>query len=1728
MSRARKRSRAFTLVEVLVTLAIAGIFLGLLYQFLIAQQRAYNVQDELADAQQNARVAVDELTRALTSLGAGARTDAGQPRLLVAHEYEIAFVADRDPAATALPPGATVPGADPADPFPVMPPGTYNTTDPAETYRYRLVQRTGEAFYTLYREVNGGADQQVAFLLANPTAGTPLFRYEGDFDGDGSYEWLDRADTTTSPRLAGGEPLDAVVRRIEVTVVAETASADPRYPRFGGHRRIVLSTAITPRNLWDCPIVTPSTTALTLRAPDQRGLTTPLVFRVTRGGIPEPGRTVNLSVAGPAGHGADVFDLGGGRNWVADADGYVTAVLTWPADCTGVPLGTYTVTAQTAEPPSLSFPPMGACAPHASETVVELVPGLPDAAVFGATAAPPPEPAPPPSAWPPPPLYEVDSCGESVTIGYRVLDACRNTVLPDDAAAHPLGVRVGTTEFGTLDVTDLDQPTGSVTYTSRTRGDYGSNFSALRSAADPDRFDTRVEAVPAGQQADIQVFLQPDALVPPAAWTIASAPYTDCPGGGPGRLPAADVFGVADRCGNAMQSLARRGTPVEAVLEPQAVGAAAPPDQGALSSPNNPSPDPLRVPVLEHNGTPGAFELRYQPPTCTVGGLSYAPTITLTPGWGTAGPAAVLTPTVEPCATCSTQVLNAAGAPTTLLDQVCDAESRVVVTQCVPTGTTALLTIVGVSGTGLPSFDRNFSQATLQATFPGGAPGSSQNLSVPLFIGSAQSGDAFRIEVQIPDPATVPAGTAGVTCQSDTISVDSRCSEILISPVPDNPGAVPTHPPAQDTPLCAADGNEVYFRVRDCDQNRTAYASDDIKNTAGTGRGLLVEVREGSPSGPVLDQESPNLYEVTIHGTRSVDSPYFQGSLPITTDLNDGDFSGALRVGRDRVLYLTARYTDPDDLSDRLCVAEALLVPPIPVCLPGPALSFGDWDGDLVVRGGDAVVAGNLLLPAPPTLLAKDFGAALRATGALDRFFNAYVGGEIRVGGTPLTPAGTVDRPFLPGGAGALYGTTQGNYFQAVPDTASLLARLDYDRLKNLARARKAYWYTEAGGTLYNPATLQRGTFEEVTALPGPGTASATHDGAFIFVDALDGFRSAGLVDGADLADLPVHTVRGPYYTEGLIYVAGSVDLAPAGGQKTVPVEAGAVADARYDENTAAFGREDLPVDFLPGTGPVSAGTESVNVRGALYADGGVTLSGAVRVYGSVVAERGVQAAAGAEIRYDPRWMESRLSLCSLCCGLSLSPVAPQVALGTDPIQLTAHRPQGAVVWSSLAPQVATVDDTGLVTPVAVGTAIIRAVDDTGCVAEAEVEVYCGLELAVSPGTSLHPLEQAVVSATGTAPPGSGVAWAVDNPSTLQLVSVLGGVTATVEADGIGGARLTATDPVGCSADVDFTVNCPAGRALVVSDTAPAPGDTVTLRVQEGADDVSGQYAFYADGTALGGQDYTVADLAPVSFTARLVNDQCTLGPVTATPACPAYGLTGDASTVPEGTPVVYTVRAPDGTDVTGDFSLRVEPVGAPAVVSGNTVTPTAPGTLSVVAEDGYGCPAGPAGLTATCAAYQVVATPAAVAVGDPIACSVLDPSGADATAAFTFAVDPPGSATVAGNTVTPTVPGTLRVGATNTDGCSAATATVNVSGCPAYTLSPPGATVTVGTPVTFTVTDSGGADVTASIAFSVDGVPIPGSTVTPTATGVQTVSAQDGAGCPAGTATIMALPASP
>ena len=70
-NRTRKNELGFTLIEIMIALAIAGILLVSIYNLYISQSRTYTVQEQVSDMQQNARVAMDMISRDIRMAGFG-------------------------------------------------------------------------------------------------------------------------------------------------------------------------------------------------------------------------------------------------------------------------------------------------------------------------------------------------------------------------------------------------------------------------------------------------------------------------------------------------------------------------------------------------------------------------------------------------------------------------------------------------------------------------------------------------------------------------------------------------------------------------------------------------------------------------------------------------------------------------------------------------------------------------------------------------------------------------------------------------------------------------------------------------------------------------------------------------------------------------------------------------------------------------------------------------------------------------------------------------------------------------------------------------------------------------------------------------------------------------------------------------------------------------------------------------------------------------------------------------------------------------------------------------------------------------------------------------------------------------------------------------------------------------------------------------------------------------
>ncbi len=69
MSGTTSKNSGFTLIEVLISMVIAGLLLQAMYSVYTSSYLTFRKQEHLADAQQNARTAIQMLTRDIVMAG---------------------------------------------------------------------------------------------------------------------------------------------------------------------------------------------------------------------------------------------------------------------------------------------------------------------------------------------------------------------------------------------------------------------------------------------------------------------------------------------------------------------------------------------------------------------------------------------------------------------------------------------------------------------------------------------------------------------------------------------------------------------------------------------------------------------------------------------------------------------------------------------------------------------------------------------------------------------------------------------------------------------------------------------------------------------------------------------------------------------------------------------------------------------------------------------------------------------------------------------------------------------------------------------------------------------------------------------------------------------------------------------------------------------------------------------------------------------------------------------------------------------------------------------------------------------------------------------------------------------------------------------------------------------------------------------------------------------------
>ncbi len=203
---------------------VGMVVLGSLYNLFTVQSKQLGNQEMAAEMQQNARMAMDMMSREIRMAG-------------------------YNPTATLLPACAgTLPNSLTSttcvgmlDASPSLIKFNMDTTDTPDSTHIPDGATDGPnetITYGLYTSTAGGVSVQ---CLGRKTTGDSSYQPVVENIDSLTFTYLNSADGTATTIGA--------IRSIQVTIVAKTAKIDPSYPANGGYRTYTLTSRITPRNL---------------------------------------------------------------------------------------------------------------------------------------------------------------------------------------------------------------------------------------------------------------------------------------------------------------------------------------------------------------------------------------------------------------------------------------------------------------------------------------------------------------------------------------------------------------------------------------------------------------------------------------------------------------------------------------------------------------------------------------------------------------------------------------------------------------------------------------------------------------------------------------------------------------------------------------------------------------------------------------------------------------------------------------------------------------------------------------------------------------------------------------------------------------------------------------------------------------------------------------------------------------------------------------------------------------------------------------------------------------------------------------------------------------------------------------------------------------------------------------------------------------------------------------
>ncbi len=934
----------FTLVELLVTLAVALVLMAGLYQFFVGQQRTYTTQDEVLRLQQEARIAQDLIGKAIRQTGAhvpglGGTVSLRGQVILAASDHYLTVQFD-DPYRTGDLGVITAPEV-----------VTYAVSKPSGTPTERVgddpsVAKTSRTV-TVYFDADGDGQvestEQFALSIplvldgppytlyrivpdeTNPT-GPPVFEAVAGRVDNLVFRYYDRngnpipRDAATGAALPPPYVLTAAertqVRSVGIELVLRTRSEDPRYsasfvmldnsvgtydangdPRTGvtltdGYRRRTFRSQVSPRNLSAnvCGRIELTADPAQPTCPASSTVTAVVLDRF---GDPVAGAPVTFSVDPGSGASVSVSsattNASGEASTVVSYVGLARAIAVSAAavlDCSPVGPSSYTLT---------------------SALPISFMPGDPVRVEVGE-----------PSETT---IYTCTSPDE-FTFAAHAYDTCDNEVAPlpgllfqavDSSGGSfgtVTGASSGTAEFTEAGETFTVRPPSGLLSAPRS----GSGFPMNVQVATPmPSWLSSYSGLPFSPAVTLKPW-------PPStidSWTadLGTSTHQDC--------PSADVtstFQVLDCGGNWIEDLTvESGYSVQASITPDAAGPTAnPDDQGTLySDPDVPATSAAASIEIFH-GPSGTYELAYRPPTCTLGPPSSQtvyPRVDLsleTPGGTAASDSQSLT--LTGCMDC-----EITATPTSMDSGTCSTSTEsttISVGSCtVPDGTSAELEVISTGGNATWALSGSTMVTTTTGTFSGGV------LTAPLYKGNARSGDKLTIRVYVPSKAAYlaapgPSGSVFMCEAVDLVTVDSKCDSIHVSNrsfTELGVSATQTLTQNYPDPPEFRSGDKIYIEVFDCDENVNSAVPDTI------------EVTVTSPQG--YSPPAPDVETVTLTETGN-DTGIFRNDsdpLPITYCgiPGGGDVSGNGILFVREGYPITIQYTDDDDPADNGCQLSA-------------------------------------------------------------------------------------------------------------------------------------------------------------------------------------------------------------------------------------------------------------------------------------------------------------------------------------------------------------------------------------------------------------------------------------------------------------------------------------------------------------------------------------------------------------------------------------------------------------------------------------------------------------------------------------------------------------------------------------------------------------------------------------------------------------------------------------